>query len=96
MSLFTRAPHPAATIDEQAALRRELLRVVALADATQGQMLAGRLAVRATALRIRLEGDANGRVPMDDAAFRAAVDEAAALRAALQLALGGTDGPTTA
>lgn len=84
---MTTTTQPAATAAEQAALRRALLRDVALADATQGQTLAGRLAVRATALRIRLEGDANGRVPMDDAAFRAAVDEAASLRAALQLAM---------
>ena len=92
MHLFTHAPHPAtapaATADEQAAVRREMLRDVALADAAQAQTLAGQLAAYATALRIRLEGDAGGRVLMDDDAFRAAVDEATALRVALQLALG--------
>ena len=89
MHLFTPRPvaatdHPAATADEQAALRRKLLRGVALADAAQAQTLAGQLAARATALRIRLERDADGRDPMDETAFRAAIEEACRLRAALQ------------
>lgn len=93
MSLFTRAAqaattaHPAATADEQDALRRKLRRNAALTDASQAQALAGRVASHATALLIRLNDDADGRVPLDEAAFQAAVAEARALRRELQTLL---------
>lgn len=82
----TTQPHPAATAAEQAALRRMILVDVAIADATQAQTLAGRLAAEATTLRIRLERHAR-QGGMDERAFREAVEAAGALRAALQRAV---------
>ncbi len=68
----------AATAVEQAEARRALLRGVGIEDAGEAQTLAGRLAARATAVRVALE-----RGEMDDAALDEAVARSRELRCLL-------------